>query len=293
MRRVYNNQGRGIQINSIFIEVYKAFPASIMGREDIDQSNSIILPPSALGKLSLMKNFGDSKNPILFRILNIELNISTHCGVVEFTAEEGICYIPSNMFEKLCLMEGQTVNLRNVDLKPGTFIKIQPHLTEFINNPNPKTILEYNLRNYFCVTEGDTISVKFGKKIYKLDIVECKPVKAIRTLNCDIAVDFAPPKDYKEPEYPPISVINDNKQGGIKFRSHDIPAKMTEEEIKKQIEDKKFYGHHFRMDGRTVSETQAKKIMKAKLEQNNEENYNPRECRIISNPRPSFKYVEL
>ena len=170
MRRVYNNQGRGIQINSIFIEVYKAFPASIMGREDIDQSNSIILPPSALGKLSLMKNFGDSKNPILFRILNIELNISTHCGVVEFTAEEGICYIPSNMFEKLCLMEGQTVNLRNVDLKPGTFIKIQPHLTEFINNPNPKTILEYNLRNYFCVTEGDTISVKFGKKIYKLDI---------------------------------------------------------------------------------------------------------------------------
>ena len=103
-----------IQIDNIFIEIYKAFPCSVMGREDIDLSNSIILPQTALQKLSSMKNFGDSKNPILFRILNIELNIFTHCGVAEFTAEEGTCYIPYNMFEKLCLIEGQTVNIRNI-----------------------------------------------------------------------------------------------------------------------------------------------------------------------------------
>jgi ubiquitin fusion degradation protein 1 len=284
-------QGR-IQIDNIFIEIYKAFPCSVMGREDIDLSNSIILPQTALQKLSSMKNFGDSKNPILFRILNIELNIFTHCGVAEFTAEEGTCYIPYNMFEKLCLIEGQTVNIRNIELNPGTFIKLKPHLTEFINNPNPKTILEYNLRNYFCVTEGDTISVKFGKKIYKIDIIQCKPNKAIRTLNCDIVVDFEAPKDYKEP----ISQnITNNNNGNIKFNSNEkIYKKLTEEEIKKQIEDKKFSGHHFRIDGKNVTNTQIQKIMKTKLEnKNNEDNYNPRECRIISNPRPSFKYVEL
>ena len=137
---MYNNNmhRRNIRIDTIFIEVYRAFPAQIMLRDDIELSNSIILPQSALDKLSVMRNFGDSKNPILFRILNIELNISTHCGVAEFTAEEGTCYIPSNMFERLCLMEGQSVNIRNVELKPGIFIKLQPHLTEFINNPNPK-----------------------------------------------------------------------------------------------------------------------------------------------------------
>ena len=227
--------------------------------------------------------------------MNIYLNISTHCGVVEFTAEEGICIIPSNMFEKLCLIEDQKVNIRNVELKPGTFIKIQPHLTEFINNPNPRTVLEYNLRNYFCVTEGDTISVKFGKKIYKLDITQCKPAKAIRCLNCDIVVDFDPPKDYKEPENQPRYDINDNNKSSIKFKSNDLPDKqMTEEEKRKQIEDKKFCGHHFRMDGKNVTNTQVKKIMQAKLEnKNNEENYDPRKCRIISNPRPCFKYVEL
>ena len=285
-------QGR-IQIDNIFIEIYKAFPCSVMGREDIDLSNSIILPQTALQKLSSMKNFGDSKNPILFRILNIELNIFTHCGVAEFTAEEGTCYIPYNMFEKLCLIEGQTVNIRNIELKAGTFIKLKPHLTEFINNPNPKTILEYNLRNYFCVTEGDTISVKFGKKIYKIDIIQCKPNKAIRTLNCDIVVDFEAPKDYKEPVRQ--NITNNNNNGSIKFNSNEkIYKKLTEEEIKKQIEDKKFSGHHFRIDGKNVTNTQIQKIMKTKLEnKNNEDNYNPRECRIISNPRPSFKYVEL
>ena len=284
---------RRLNVNEIFIEVYKAFPASIMGREDIDLSNSIILPASALGVLSSMRNFKDSKNPILFRILNIELNMATHCGVAEFTAQEGTCYLPSNMFERLCLMEGQQVNIRNVDLKPGTFIKLQPHLTEFINNPNPKTILEYNLRNYFCVTEGDTISVKFSKKIYKLDIVQCKPAKAIRTLNTDIEVDFCPPKDYKE-EPRNNDSFRKTGSGSIKFNSNEKVVKpLTKEEIKKQIEDKKFSGHHFRMDGKEVTNVQLNKIMKAKQEKNNEENYNPRDCRIISNPRPSFKYVEL
>ena len=293
-KNINNRNIRKIQIDNIFIEIYRAFPAAMVYREDIELTNSIILPQSALGKLSVMKNFGNSKDPILFRILNIELNIFTHCGVADFTAEEGVCYIPTNMFERLCLTEGQTVNIRNVELKPGTFIKLQPHLTEFINNPNPKTILEYNLRNYFCVTEGDTISVQFNKKIFKIDIVKCEPNKAIRTLNCDIVVDFDPPKDYKEPPKNNLKPINNNS-GSIVFNSNEDPfQQLNNEEIKKKIiEDKKFSGHHFRMDGKDVTNTQVKKIMLARIERKNEENYNPRECRIISHPRPSFKYVEL
>ena len=284
---------RKVDVGNLFIEVYRAYPASIMGREDIDLSNSIILPSDALENLSHMRNFGDSRNPVLFRILNIELNIYTHCGVIEFTAEKGTCYIPSNMFDRLCLEEGQRVNIRAAPLKPGTFIKLQPHKTEFINIKDPKTILEYNLRNYFCVTEGDTISIKFGTKIYKIDIIQCKPDKAIRTLNCDIQVDFAPPKDYKEPEK--ISKDSSNIiTSNIKFNSEKTPIKLTKEEIQKQNTDKKFSGHHFRIDGKDISNNQALKIIKAKREQqNNEENYDPRKCRIPSNPRPEFKYVDL
>ena len=282
---------RQVDVNNLFIEVYQAFPASIMGREDIDLSNSIILPPSALQKISSLKNFGDNKNPVLFQILNIDLNIKTHCGVIEFTAQEGLCYLPSDMFDRLCLEEGQKINVRALSLPKGTFIKLQPHKTEFINNPNPKAILEYNLRNYFCVTEGDTISVKFAKKIYKIDVIECKPAKAIQTLNCDLVVDFAPPKDYKEPERP-VNKINNNSS--IKFNSKENQVKLSPEEIQKQITDKKFSGHHFRMDGKDVTQNQAHKIIKAKKEKESaEDNYDPRKCRIPSNPRPDFKYVEL
>ena len=277
-----------VDVRNIFLEVYRAYPASLMGREDIDLSNSIILPPSALQQLSLMKSFGDPKNPILFRIMNIQLNCYTHCGVVEFTAENGTCYLPTNMFDRLCLEEGQQVNLRSINLKPGTFIKLQPHKTEFINSPEPKTILEYNLRNYFCVTEGDTISVKFTGKIFKIDVIECKPEKQIKTLNCDIEVDFAPPKDFKEPEKKP-KVTDSN----IKFKN-DQEHLLTKEEIEKQISDKKFFGHHLRIDGKQVSNTQAMRIINAKKEQkDNEDNYDPRKCRIPTNPRPEFKYVEL
>ena len=287
-----SNRRRQIDVNNIFIEVYRAFPANIMGRDEIDPTNSVILPPSALKRLSLMKNFGDTKNPILFRILNIQLSIYTHCGVFDFTAEEGTCYLPANMFDRLCLEEGHQVNLRALPLNPGTFIKIQPQKTEFLNIPQPKTVLEYNLRNYFCVTEGDTISIKFCGRSYKIDILECKPDKAIRTLNCCLVVDFAPPKDYKEPE--PKKPINNVTGSNIKFNSEEKPVKLTEEEIEKTITDKKFSGHHLRIDGKPITQKTAENVIKKKKEKEKaEENYDPRKCRIPSNPRPEFKYVEL
>ena len=230
----------------MFIEIYSAYSAKEKGKDDIEFSNNIILPASALQKLCQMKDFEDTKNPALFRILNIELYTFSHCGVEEFTAEEGKCYIPSNLFDRLCLEEGQKVNIRKLNLTSGTYVKLQPHRTEFINLPNVKTILEYNLRNYFCLTEGDTISAKFEKKIYKIDILECKPNKAIRTLNCDLKIDFEEPKDFKQYQEKNVNkskfttgnnVINLEKisDSTIIFKSEKIPVKVSKEEIKKNI----------------------------------------------------------
>jgi ubiquitin fusion degradation protein 1 len=38
----------------------------------------------------------------------------------------------------LCLEEGSEVIIRNVNLKKGTYIKFQPHKTEFIDIPGFK-----------------------------------------------------------------------------------------------------------------------------------------------------------
>ena len=58
-------------IRNLFIQVYKAYPGFMFGRDDINLSNSVILPPSALQELSQLKNFGTSKDSVvLFKILN-------------------------------------------------------------------------------------------------------------------------------------------------------------------------------------------------------------------------------
>ena len=283
----------------IFIEVYKAYPANIFFRDEIEATNSIILPPTALQKLTSMQKGFTRTSPVLFRILNIELNMYTHCGVIDFTAEDDTCIIPTNMFNRLCLEIGQMVNLRNITLEKGKLIKIQPHKTEFINNPNPKTILENNLREYFCLTEGDTITVKFNRKNYLIDIVECQPKKAITTIDCDITVDFLPPKDYVEPPKSNNNNQNENNypmksagSGNINFNSAEKPnKKATQEELQKKIEDKKFNGHHVRMDGKKITENFIKKIEDNRKKEEHDENYDPRKNRIISQPRPKFHYV--
>jgi ubiquitin fusion degradation protein 1 len=99
------------------------------------------------------------------------------------------------------------VNLRNIRLEKGKFIKIRPHLTEFIKYPNPRAILENNLRNYVCLTKGDSITVQFNKKKYTIDILECKPKDAISLTNVDVEVDFDTPLDYKEEPVQPVIII--------------------------------------------------------------------------------------
>jgi hypothetical protein len=45
------------EISELFIEVYKAFPVSFIERKDVEKTNSIILPSSALAKLSNLSKF--------------------------------------------------------------------------------------------------------------------------------------------------------------------------------------------------------------------------------------------
>jgi len=73
-------------------------------------------------------------------ISNPQMGIKSYCGVLEFSAEEGMCHIPVWMMENLCVGEGSEIILRNMNLQKGTFIKIIPHETAFIDLANPKAM---------------------------------------------------------------------------------------------------------------------------------------------------------
>ena len=50
----------------------------------------VILPASALDHLTRLQ----IQFPMLFKLINKSKNRETHCGVLEFVAEEGRCYLP-------------------------------------------------------------------------------------------------------------------------------------------------------------------------------------------------------
>lgn len=51
-----------------------------------------------------------------------------------------------------------------------------------------------------CV-QGDTIVIPYNGENYYIDIQEVKPDMAVSVVETDVEVDFAPPIDYKEPDY--------------------------------------------------------------------------------------------
>jgi hypothetical protein len=68
----------------------------------LEGSDKIFLPPSALDTLARLH----IDYPMLFEITCRASGKKTHCGVLEFSAAEGSCYLPYWMMQNLLLEEG-------------------------------------------------------------------------------------------------------------------------------------------------------------------------------------------
>ncbi|KAK9892544.1 hypothetical protein WA026_020527 [Henosepilachna vigintioctopunctata] len=165
-------------------------------RQDVERGGKIIMPPSALDQLTRL----NISYPMLFKLTNQKVNRVSHCGVLEFVADEGRVYLPHWMMQNMNLKEGDTIQIESVDLPVGTFSKFQPVTSDFLDITNPKAVLENCLRSFACLTTGDVIAVKYNQKIYELSVLETKPGNAISIIECDMNVEFEAPIGYKEPE---------------------------------------------------------------------------------------------
>ncbi|KAK4437708.1 Ubiquitin fusion degradation protein 1 [Sesamum alatum] len=136
-----------------FEQTYRCYPASFIDKAQIENGDKVIMPPSALDRLASLH----IDYPMLFELQNAAAERNSHCGVLEFIAEEGMIYMPYW----------------------GTYVKLQPHTKDFLDISNPKAILETTLRNFSCLTTGDSIMVAYNNKKYYIDIIETKPSNAI------------------------------------------------------------------------------------------------------------------
>lgn len=158
------------------------------------KGDKILLPPSAFETLARLQ----VDYPMLFR-LNAESGQTTHCGVLEFTAEEGTCYIPFWMMQNLLIQEGEVISVTNVSLPKAAMIKLKPQHVDFLEISNPKAVLEFALRNYTCVTKGDVIQIPYNNKNYQFELREVKPQDAVCIVETDCNLEFDAPVGYKEP----------------------------------------------------------------------------------------------
>ncbi|GJN26670.1 hypothetical protein PR202_gb14620 [Eleusine coracana subsp. coracana] len=249
-----------------FEQTYRCYPASFFDKPHLEGGDKVIMPPSALDRLASLH----IEYPMLFELHNDATQRISHCGVLEFVAEEGMIIMPYWMMQNMLLQEGDTVRVKNATLPKGKYVKLQPHTTDFLDISNPKAILEKTLRNFSCLTTGDSIMVAYNNKQYYIDIVETKPASAVSIIETDCEVDFAPPLDYKEPEKPQQPAVPASKapEGLIndlvipvcgtaiwKFYNHQFGDTTVEDEPK----FKPFTGSGKRLDGK-ASKLQASEL---------------------------------
>ena len=185
-----------------FDEYYRCYPTAMMAGPERDAANhggKIFLPASALDKLTQLH----ITYPMLFELINGRKGQSTHAGVLEFTAEEGRCYLPFWLTTRLGLEPGDLMQCKSTDLPPGSFIKLQPQDANFLEISDPKAVLETAFRNFSCLTVADVFTFSYNDTVYEIAVLEVKPdseTHAVSVQETDLEVDFAPPVGYQEPQ---------------------------------------------------------------------------------------------
>ena len=171
-------------------------------------SNKILLPPSMLHKINEMD---DVEYPLFFKIVNPICEFGRVCAVHEFTAIEGLVNVPYYIMEDLGIQEGSQVSIEYINPPQGSYLKLKPHETAFINLSNPKVVLEQIMsKDYPIVSKGETIVINYKdiNKTFRIDVVDCQPAEIIKIIDTDVNLDFDTPHDYVEPLPKPPSPKN-------------------------------------------------------------------------------------
>lgn len=203
---------------------------------EVDRGGKIILPQAALMHLTRL----NIQFPMLFKITNKKCNKVSHCGVLEFVAPEGKCFLPYWMMKNLLLNENDMVFVEYVNLPIARFAKFQPQSVDFLEISNPKAVLENSLRNFATLTKDDIISIHYNDKEYELCVLETRPGNAVSIIECDMDVDFAAPVGYKEPDY------KKKEETDFSYRS--------DYQRPNEIKNNAPYGEGYRLDGKKAKQ---------------------------------------
>jgi len=182
--------------------VFNCFPIEFIS-PDHANGGKVILPHTILEELQNV--IDQDGKPLIFRLsafkkeCGMRSENETYCGVLDFTAEEGCCFVPKWMMFKLGLkLESDTNHLliEKVDLERGNYVKLEPLTRDFFDNVDLKTLLEHHLKTFVALCEDDVLDVEYQGIVYNIRVNSIKPEnkhRAICVNEADISVDFIEP----------------------------------------------------------------------------------------------------
>ena len=136
--------------------------------------------------------------PMHFMVRAPRTGRHTHCGVLEFTAPEGRCYLPLWMMRQIGAEDGDAVEVAYTVLPLGRGVRLQPCTRDFLDLSDHRAVLEVMMTKYAALTVGDVFLFHYNRRDYHLEVRDVVPHNAQNAINIvetNLAIEFDPPKD--------------------------------------------------------------------------------------------------
>nr|GEX66052.1 ubiquitin fusion degradation protein UFD1 [Tanacetum cinerariifolium] len=130
----------------------------------IEAGNKIMLPPSVLDELVYR---GHVVYPMTFCIKKADTELHSHCGVIEFTADEGVVFMPKWMMENMKLQDGEVDEKYLIDIvetKPSSHAIALFDTDYEVDFATPLNFKEHEKKTMIFTRDGESV-VEFMKKL--------------------------------------------------------------------------------------------------------------------------------
>eukprot|EP01068_Selenidium_serpulae_P004206 Selendium_serpulae@DN3455_c0_g1_i4.p1 len=109
------------------------------------------------------------------------------------------------VMKQLGLNIWEVIRVRAVELPRGQYLRLRPHDIAYLEGkqsddgeaqtPVPRAALTHSLKHFTALTEGDTITVRHSNKEFEVEVVGCRPSKAVLILGTELTVEYERPRE--------------------------------------------------------------------------------------------------
>jgi hypothetical protein len=187
------------------------------------ENDKVKLPQSVLTDLHNKGAFSCGR-PVMFQIhpdpsSSFFPSRTTHCGVLEFTAEEGTVEIPKKVYRNLFKLNDSidltsipppVVSMKYIVLPKITSVQFQPKLNLFSQLGPIKLILEENLQQHATLTLGDVLTIWSRGQAHEIIVTDLDPKDESvsnggTVIDTNIEVNLEYSEEYLQTIQPPLS----------------------------------------------------------------------------------------